>query len=140
MRKKALLINIVTIRLALCLVVITLLFTGLTQGERMVMHALSHQGAPYVFNTQGPDRFDCSGLVLHVAAGEGIADLPHAAKELYHLGLPGESDIDGWIDRANDLRCRDVVVSLLAYKHRRFDRRSAADSVAAVFALGDFEL
>ena len=74
-----------------------------------------------------------------LTAAVETANLP-ALEGLYHLGLPGESDIDDWIDRANDLRCRDVVVSLLAYKHRRFGRRSAADSVAAVFALGDFEL
>ena len=68
MRRKALLINCITRRLAGCLVLITLLFTGPTQGERMVMTALEHLGEPYVFNTAGPDRFDCSGLVLFAAA------------------------------------------------------------------------
>lgn len=105
MPRKALLIHFITLRLAICLILITLLFTGLTQGERMVMHALSHQGAPYVFNTQGPDRFDCSGLVLHVAAGEGIAGLPHAAKELYHLGLP----VPRWGLLPGDMLCFDTV-------------------------------
>ena len=88
MRRKALLINCITRRLAGCLVLITLLFTGLTQGERMVMTALEHLGQPYVFNTAGPDRFDCSGLVLFAAAREGLPPLPHAAKELYNLGRP----------------------------------------------------
>ena len=88
MRKKALLINVITIRLALCLILITLLFTGPTQGERFVMEALRHLDAPYVFNTDGPDKFDCSGLIMYCTRVGGLPELPHAAKELYSLGRP----------------------------------------------------
>ena len=105
MRRKTLLIELVTLRLALCLVVVTLLFTGPTQGERMVMRALEHLGAPYVFGTDGPDRFDCSGLVRYVALKEGLPALPHAAKELYTLGRP----VAPWALLPGDMLCFDTV-------------------------------
>lgn len=88
MRRGALLILVQTVALGLCLVLVSLLFTGLTQGERMATEALKHLGAPYVFHTRGPDRFDCSGLILYCADLEGMRDLPHAAAELYSLGRP----------------------------------------------------
>lgn len=88
MRKRVLLFNVTTVCLGLCLVLVTLMFTGFTQGERMVMRAMAHLEAPYVFGAAGPDRFDCSGLVLYVARREGLPELPHAAMELYHLGRP----------------------------------------------------
>lgn len=105
MRKKALLINSVTPRLALWLVLITLLFTGPTQGERMVMRALRYLEAPYVFGAAGPDKFDCSGLVLCVSAQEGLPQLPHAAKELYTLGRP----VPVWDLLPGDMLCFDTV-------------------------------
>ena len=74
--------------LALCLVLVFLMFSGLTQGERMVMDALQHLDEPYVFHTKGPDRFDCSGLILYCTERQGLGALPHAAKEIYELGLP----------------------------------------------------
>ena len=88
MRRKPLLIHVTTVALALCLVLVSLLFTGLTQGERMVLRAMEHMDAPYVFGKAGPDKFDCSGLVLYAADLEGLPALPHAAKELYTLGRP----------------------------------------------------
>ena len=105
MRRKILLIRVVTRRLAACLVLVTLLFSGFTQGERMVMTALAHLEAPYVFNTAGPDKFDCSGLVLFAAQKEGITGLPHAAKELNHLGRP----VRMWQLLPGDMLCFDTV-------------------------------
>lgn len=52
-----------------------------TQGQRIAEHALEHLDAPYVFHRSGPDSFDCSGLLLHCFADEGIT-LPHAAVEI----------------------------------------------------------
>ena len=105
MRRKALLVNTVTRRLAIGLTVVTLLFTGPTQGERMVMRALEQLEKPYVFGATGPDKFDCSGLVLYAAAREGIGALPHAARELYTLGRP----VPAWNLLPGDMLCFDTV-------------------------------
>jgi len=104
MRRVAL-IYVVTVALALWLVLISLLFTGPTQGERMVMRALEHLDAPYVFGAAGPDKFDCSGLVLYVTAVEGLPQLPHAARELYTLGRP----VPTWNLLPGDMLCFDTV-------------------------------
>ena len=105
MRKRPMLINIITVSLALCLILVTLLFTGPTQGERMVLRALAHLGEPYVFNTAGPDRFDCSGLILYCADIEGIRGLPHEARVLYTLGRP----VPMWNLLPGDMLCFDTV-------------------------------
>ena len=105
MRRRALWVNIITVQLGLCLVLVTLLFTGPTQGERMVMCALEHLGEPYVFNTAGPNRFDCSGLILYCAAQEGIEGLPHEARVLYTLGRP----VPRWALLPGDMLCFDTV-------------------------------
>lgn len=88
MRRAARFVYVLNVALALCLALVLLLFSGFTQGERMALDALRHLGEPYVFHTRGPDRFDCSGLILYCAAREGLGDFPHAAKELYELGRP----------------------------------------------------
>ena len=105
MRKRLLLVNLITIHLALCLMLVTLLFTGPTQGERMVLHALKHLGEPYVFNTAGPKKFDCSGLILYCAGREGIRGLPHEARVLYRLGRP----VAKWALLPGDMLCFDTV-------------------------------
>ena len=88
MFRRARFFYIQTVALGLCLVLVFLTCTGLTQGERMVMRAMANLDAPYVFHTRGPDRFDCSGLILYCASLEGLGELPHAAAELYDMGRP----------------------------------------------------
>ena len=41
--------------------------------DRVVALARSHLGAPYRWGAQGPDAFDCSGLVLSVFTEAGLA-------------------------------------------------------------------
>ena len=86
--RRSLFVRFLTVALALCLVLVSLLFTGLTQGERLATGALRHLGAKYVLGQQGPERFDCSGLVLFCAEKEGITGLPRLAKDLYGMGRP----------------------------------------------------
>ena len=105
MRKGAVFVLVQTVALGLCLVLVSLLFTGLTQGERMATEALKHMGAPYVFHTKGPDSFDCSGLILYCAEIEGLGELPHAAFELYELGVP----VPRWALLPGDMVCFDTV-------------------------------
>lgn len=64
-----------------CLVLIAFGASGLTQGEIVTLHALRHLDAPYAYGAAGPDRFDCSGLVLHCLKRDGVA-LPHSAKDI----------------------------------------------------------
>lgn len=55
--------------------------------------ALSRRGAPYVWGGNGPDRFDCSGLVVWAYQKAGI-DLPRTTYDQIGVGIPvGRSDI-----------------------------------------------
>ena len=62
------------------------------------------------------------------------ADLP-ALEGLYHLGFPKENDIADCIETANINHCRDVVVSLMEYRHRHFAHLSVGNQVQAEFSL-----
>lgn len=84
MRKQKLIL-LVNRKLSVFLIIILVLFSGLTQGEIIALHALEHLGAPYVFHTSGPDRFDCSGLMVHCFGAEGIV-LGHSAAEIGTTG------------------------------------------------------
>ena len=105
MYKGARWVYVQTVALGLCLVLIGLLFSGLTQGERMAVEALRHLGKEYVLGQRGPERFDCSGLVISCAEKEGIGGLPHAARELYELGRP----VALWQLLPGDMLCFDTV-------------------------------
>ena len=103
--RRTCLIYILTVQLALGLVLICLMFTGLTQGERLALDALGQLGKPYVLGARGPKTYDCSGLVIDCAQVEGVQDLPHAAVELYELGL----FIPRWALLPGDMVCFDTV-------------------------------
>lgn len=79
MRRFSRLIYMTTVALSMLLVLCMLLFSGPTRGERIAMDALSHLGEPYVFGKSGPDRFDCSGLLVHCFRAEGVS-LDHSAE------------------------------------------------------------
>ncbi|WP_080801861.1 C40 family peptidase [Arabiibacter massiliensis] len=53
-----------------------------SQGS-VVDYALSRIGCPYVWAAEGPDAFDCSGLVTWAYAQVGIA-VPHQTEAQYH--------------------------------------------------------
>ena len=44
-----------------------------TMGERITASALGQLGRPYRYGGNGPDAFDCSGLVRFVHAAHGVA-------------------------------------------------------------------
>ena len=143
MNKRTLLIYVVTVALALCLVLVSLLFTGPTQGERMAMDALECLGKPYVLGQRGPETYDCSGLVITCAAREGIPGLPHSAAELYGLGRPVALPalLPG------DMVCFDTVQDGDACDHvgfylggNRFVHASSARDAVVVTALTDYYL
>lgn len=49
----------------------------------VIDYALSRIGCPYVWGAEGPDAFDCSGLVRWAYLQIGIS-LPHQTEALYH--------------------------------------------------------
>ena len=55
-------------------------------GAAIVAAAAKEKGARYVFGAEGPNTFDCSGLVKYVFAQFGI-DLPHHANDMKHYGV-----------------------------------------------------
>ena len=78
--RKARFFLIQTVALWLCLMLICLTCSGLTQGEVVVLRALEHLGKPYVLGAAGPDRFDCSGLVMYCLTPEGFEFPYHSAE------------------------------------------------------------
>lgn len=143
MRRGALLLYCTTAPLALCLVLVSLLFTGPTQGERMALRALGCMGKPYVLGTRGPETYDCSGLVITCAAREGIAGLPHSAEALYGLGRP----VAAFDLLPGDMVCFDTVRDGDPCDHvgfylggGRFVHASSAKGEVVVSALEDYYL
>lgn len=56
-----------------------------SKGEQLVAEAQKHLGKPYKWGAEGPDSFDCSGLMQHVAKQHGI-DLPRVSREQANAG------------------------------------------------------
>lgn len=96
-------ILIQTSALWLCLMLILATCSGLTQGETVALRALEHLGKPYVLGAAGPDRFDCSGLVMYCLAPEGFEFPLHAAAVI------GTDERYPLIARPRDLLVGDVV-------------------------------
>ena len=57
-----------------------------------VRAAMSKRGSPYVWGTEGPFTFDCSGLVLWSYAQAGYHGLPRVAADQYHATRPVTTD------------------------------------------------
>ena len=69
---------------------------GDTVGIRAVRAALTRQGAPYIWGAEGPNTFDCSGLVLWAYRLAGV-NLPRVSFDQARVGtavtsglLPGD--------------------------------------------------
>lgn len=58
--------------------------SGVAAGA--VRAALSRQGLPYVYGADGPNSFDCSGLVKWSYAQTGVSGLPHSSRQQAQLG------------------------------------------------------
>jgi cell wall-associated NlpC family hydrolase len=50
-------------------------------SQNYINLAVAQNGKPYVYATQGPDTFDCSGLVLYCCEGVGITDCPRTSED-----------------------------------------------------------
>jgi peptidoglycan DL-endopeptidase CwlO len=59
--------------------------TANTVGEEALQYALTRRGDPYVWGADGPNEFDCSGLVKWAYAQVGI-DLPHYTVSQWDMG------------------------------------------------------
>jgi murein DD-endopeptidase len=62
---------------------------GFSPGSEIVVRAIALLGTPYLFGGNGPDAFDCSGLVRYVHQGLGI-DVPRTAAEQYRAATAVE--------------------------------------------------
>ena len=103
MRRSARFVLVQTTALALCLVLVCILFSGFTQGEIIALRALEHLGEPYVFGAEGPDKFDCSGLVMYCLIPEGFEFPVHAAE------LIGTDERFRYIAQPQHLLAGDIV-------------------------------
>lgn len=61
-------------------------------GSGAVAVALAQQGKPYVWAADGPDSFDCSGLVIYAYAHAGRPGLPHSSRELRSMSRSLSAD------------------------------------------------
>jgi cell wall-associated NlpC family hydrolase len=68
-------------------------------GQRLMEEARKHMGKAYRWGADGPDNFDCSGLMMYVAKQMGI-DLPRVAKDQAKAGRAVER---------SDLQAGDLV-------------------------------
>ena len=63
-------------------------------SQQMVSFAMAQSGDAYVWGAEGPDAWDCSGLVLGAAAAAGLPGLPHYSGSIYDMSQhisPGEA-------------------------------------------------
>jgi cell wall-associated NlpC family hydrolase len=65
----------------------------------VIAYARAQLGKPYIFNTAGPDTFDCSGLTMMAWAQAGVS-MPHYSGAQFSM-FPHVS--------LNDLRPGDLV-------------------------------
>lgn len=56
-----------------------------------VRTALAQTGDPYRWGAEGPDAFDCSGLVRFAYASVGV-DVPHSSRALFAMSEPVERE------------------------------------------------
>lgn len=61
-------------------------------GAAALRAALSRQGAPYVWGAEGPEIFDCSGLVLWAYRQAGVI-LPRSSRQQAMVGTPVRSGL-----------------------------------------------
>ncbi|TDB71182.1 C40 family peptidase [Micromonospora sp. KC723] len=54
------------------------------QALAAVRYALAQLGDPYLWAAEGPDRFDCSGLVWAAYRSAGYHELPRVARDQYY--------------------------------------------------------
>ena len=101
--RKARFFLIQTTALWLCLALICLTCSGLTQGEVVVLRAKEHLGKPYLLGAAGPDKFDCSGLVMFCLSPEGFEFPYHAAAVI------GTDEAFTLIESPRELLVGDVV-------------------------------
>ncbi|MDQ2789230.1 MAG: C40 family peptidase [Actinomycetota bacterium] len=60
---------------------------GDTVGVRAVRAALTRQGAPYIWGAEGPNTFDCSGLMMWAYRQAGV-NLPRVSFDQVRVGIP----------------------------------------------------
>ncbi|MEV4493196.1 NlpC/P60 family protein [Micromonospora coxensis] len=54
------------------------------QALAAVRYALAQLGDPYLWAAEGPDRFDCSGLIWAAYRSAGYYDLPRVSRDQYY--------------------------------------------------------
>ncbi len=64
---------------------------GFSLGGEIVVRAISLLGTPYQFGGNGPEAFDCSGLVRYIYNELGI-DVPRTAIEQYRAAMAVDMD------------------------------------------------
>lgn len=79
MKKRAVILRLSTSLLLGVLIIISIAVPPLTKGERAVLAAREKLDCPYVFHRDGPDQFDCSGLVKYCYKPFGF-ELDHSAE------------------------------------------------------------
>lgn len=71
----------------------------MSRADDVLAYGLAEVGSPYVWGAEGPDTFDCSGLMQYIFAKVGV-QLPRTAREqqraLPLVGSPRPGDLVFW--------------------------------------------
>ncbi len=102
MKRTPLILRILLGVLLCTLAVIAYALPGLSKGESAALIALGQRGSEYVFGEEGPEVFDCSGLVRYSYAAVGTTVI-HSAQFI------GYDDSYEKIDDVRDLRVGDLI-------------------------------
>lgn len=66
----------------------------MSRPDQVIAYGLAEVGQPYVWGAEGPDAFDCSGLMLWIFGRAGIT-LPRTAREQQRAAKPVDTPRPG---------------------------------------------
>lgn len=93
----------------------------MTAAQTVINYGLAEVGEPYVYGAEGPDAFDCSGLMLYIFAKVGI-NLPRTAaqqqKAVTRVATPQAGDLVFYGNPAHHVALYVGGGKMLAAPHR----------------------
>lgn len=108
----------------------------MTVVDRIIGYGLAEKGKPYVYGDEGPNAFDCSGLMQYIFAKAGVR-LPRTADQQYHyaksVGTPLPGDLIFYVDRSG--KATHVTLYLGAGKMLEAPHTGAVVRVQNVYQL-----
>jgi len=106
-------------------------------SQKFVDFAMQQDGEQYVWGAEGPDAWDCSGLVLGAAAAAGLPGLPHYSGSQIDMASP--IPVAQGISTAGAILWRPGHIAISQGNGRTIEARGVAYGVGQWDAGGRFE-